>query len=75
MKTGLRDQFLATPTERQGSRLAALGTTVVGDDLYCHEPFCRALLDKRFEFILMTWNEMVSSKQWHANAGLASGTK
>jgi hypothetical protein len=39
--------------ERQGSRFAALGTTVLGDDLYCHKPFCRALLDKRFEFILV----------------------
>ena len=28
------------------NRFAALGTTVLGDDLYCHEPFCRALLDK-----------------------------
>jgi len=24
---------------------------VLGDDLYCHEPFFRALLDKRFKFI------------------------
>jgi hypothetical protein len=39
--------------ERKGSQFAALGTTVLGDDLYCHEPFCRALLDKRFEFILV----------------------
>lgn len=39
--------------ERHGSQFTALGTTVLGDDLYCHEPFCRALLDKRFEFILV----------------------
>ena len=39
--------------ERQGSRFAALGTTILGDDLYCHEPFCRVLLDKQFEFILV----------------------
>lgn len=39
--------------ERQGSSFAALGTTVLGDDLYCHEPFCRALLDKQLEFILV----------------------
>ena len=39
--------------ERQGSQFAALDTTVLGDDLYCHEPFCRALLDKQFEFILV----------------------
>ena len=39
--------------ERQGSRFAALDTTILGDDLYCHEPFCRVLLDKQFEFILV----------------------
>lgn len=39
--------------ERQGSPFAALDTTVLGDDLYCHEPFCRALLDKQLEFILV----------------------
>ena len=39
--------------ERQGSQFAALGTTILGDDLYCHEPFCRALLDKQLEFILV----------------------
>jgi hypothetical protein len=39
--------------DSQGGRYAALGTTVPGDDLYCHEPFCRALLSKGFEFILV----------------------
>lgn len=39
--------------ESQGARYAALNTTVLGDDLYCHEPFCQALLDKQFEFILV----------------------
>ena len=39
--------------ERQGSQFAALGTTILGDDLYCHEPFYRALLDKQLEFILV----------------------
>ena len=39
--------------ERQGSQFAVLGTTILGDDLYCHEPFCRALLDKQLEFILV----------------------
>ncbi len=39
--------------ESRGSQFAALGTTVLGDDLYCHEPFCRALLNKQFEFILV----------------------
>ena len=27
--------------------------TVLGDDLYCHEPFCRALLCEAFHFILV----------------------
>jgi hypothetical protein len=27
--------------------------TVLGDDLYCHEPFCRELLAQGFEFILV----------------------
>ena len=39
--------------ESRGGRYAALGTTVLGDDLYCHEPFCRTLLNKAFEFILV----------------------
>jgi hypothetical protein len=39
--------------DSRGSQYAALGTTVLGDDLYCHEPFCRALLAKGFEFILV----------------------
>ena len=39
--------------ESRGSQYAALGTTVLGDDLYCHEPFCRALLTQGFEFILV----------------------
>ena len=39
--------------EREGAAYAALNTAVLGDDLYCHEPFCRALLAKGFEFILV----------------------
>ena len=26
---------------------------MLGDDLYCHEPFCRAVLNKELEFILV----------------------
>jgi len=68
---------------------AALGTTVLGDDWYCHEPFCRALLAKGLEFILVckpdshkTWYEWVDDlsvtvllKPWWTNAGPANGTK
>jgi len=39
--------------ERQGSQFAALKTTVLGDDLYFHEPFCRALLAKCLAFIFV----------------------
>src|SRR5918999_1507838 len=38
---------------RWGSEYASLGVTVLGDDLYCHEPFCRELLAQGFEFILV----------------------
>lgn len=35
-----------------GAALARLKTTVLGDDLYCHEPFCRELLALGLGFIL-----------------------
>ncbi len=36
-----------------GAGLARLKTTVLGDDLYCHEPFCRELLALGLGFILV----------------------
>ena len=36
-----------------GAVLARLKTTVLGDDLYCHEPFCRLLLAGGLAFILV----------------------
>lgn len=36
-----------------GAELARLRTTVLGDDLYCHEPFCRELLALGLGFILV----------------------
>jgi len=36
-----------------GAELARLKTTVLGDDLYCHEPFCRELLAFGLGFILV----------------------
>jgi len=36
-----------------GAALARLKTTVLGDDLYCHEPFCRDLLALGLGFILV----------------------
>lgn len=38
---------------REGAGYAALKATVLGDDLYCHEPFCRALLAQGLDFILV----------------------
>jgi len=36
-----------------GDPSSSLGITVLGDDLYCHEPFCRALLQRGMDFILV----------------------
>jgi hypothetical protein len=36
-----------------GTAFARLKTTVLGDDLYCHEPFCRELLAWGLGFILV----------------------
>ena len=38
---------------QQGPRLSALNVTVLGDDLYCHQPLCQQLLDQQFNFILV----------------------
>ena len=36
-----------------GDRYSPLGVTVLGDDRYCHEPFCRELLHRGMDFILV----------------------
>lgn len=38
---------------RWGERYAPLGVTVLGDDLYCHEPFCRELRTRDMDFLLV----------------------
>ena len=38
---------------RWGASYAPLGVTVLGDDLYCHEPFCRDLRERGLDFILV----------------------
>ena len=38
---------------RHGAHLSHLKTTVLGDDLYCHEPFCRTLQSLGLGFILV----------------------
>jgi hypothetical protein len=36
-----------------GSRYRPLNVTVLGDDLYCHQPLCQLLLAQQFNFILV----------------------
>jgi hypothetical protein len=36
-----------------GGQYGPLGATILGDDLYSHEPFCRAVLDANLNFILV----------------------
>jgi len=36
-----------------GDDYSPLKVTVLGDDLYCHEPFCRAVLKQGMDFILV----------------------
>ena len=36
-----------------GAEMARLGATVLGDDLYCHEPFCRELQSLGLGFVLV----------------------
>ena len=39
--------------EKWGDFYAKRGVTILGDDLFSREPFCRALKDKHFHFILV----------------------
>lgn len=38
---------------QHGQRYSALNVTVLGDDLYCHQPLCQQLLAQQFNFILV----------------------
>ena len=38
---------------QQGARYQRLKVTVLGDDLYCHQPLCELLLSQQFNFILV----------------------
>jgi hypothetical protein len=40
-----------------GKRLSRIGVTILGDDLYSHEPICRELLVQSFNFILVCKEE------------------
>lgn len=37
---------------QHGARYAARGMTILGDDLYCHQPFCQRVLAARAHFLL-----------------------
>ena len=39
--------------ERHGADMAGRGATILGDDLYCHEPFCRELQALGLGFVLV----------------------
>ena len=36
-----------------GKQYSSLGVTVLGDDLYCHQPLCELLLQQQFNFIVV----------------------
>jgi hypothetical protein len=38
---------------QHGQRYSALGATMLGDDLYCHQPVCQQLLGQGLNFILV----------------------
>ncbi len=38
---------------QHGPRLSGLKVTVLGDDLYCHQPLCQLLLNHQLDFILV----------------------
>ncbi len=42
---------------RQGQRLRALNVTVLGDDLYCHQPLCQQFLMQQLNFIVVCRRE------------------
>ena len=38
---------------QHGQHFSSLKVTVLGDDLYCHQPLCQQLLEQQFNFILV----------------------
>lgn len=40
-----------------GPELSGLNVTITGDDLYCKQPLCQAILDEGFDFILVCKEE------------------
>ncbi|MFO7142918.1 ISNCY family transposase [Arthrospira sp. PCC 8006] len=50
---------------RQGQRLRALNVTVLGDDLYCHQPLCLQFIEQQLNFILVCRPESHSTLYEH----------
>ncbi len=49
----------------EGKQYSALKVTVLGDDLYCHQPLCQMLLEQGFNFILVCRRESHSTLYEH----------
>jgi len=50
---------------KHGERYSALNVTVLGDDLYCHQPLCEQLLAQQFNFIFVCRPESHSTLYEH----------
>jgi hypothetical protein len=58
---------------QHGERLRGLRGTVLGDDLYCHQPFCQQRLDQEVDFILVCREDSHTTLYDHL-AGMALPT-
>lgn len=56
---------------QESEQLAQQDITVLGDDLYCHEPFCQHILSKQWNFILVCKPDSHKTVYEHID-GLAS---
>jgi hypothetical protein len=54
--------------ERWGAHYAARGLTILGDDLYCHQPFCKKVLAHKAHFLFVCKPESHSTLyEWVAD--------
>jgi len=63
--------------EQHGERYAELQATLLGDDLYCNQPFCESVLEKKLNFIFVckpdSHTELYQTLAFlEANGGVAS---
>lgn len=60
--------------EHFGPRYSPLGTTILGDDLYCHQPMCEQILTKGMHFVLVCKPEShVTLYEWLAGLESSGG--